>query len=137
MEKGGIIRKLLGASLVAQKVKNLPVIKRHGFNSWVRKIPWGRKWHSLRYSCLENPRDGGAWWATAHGVAEADMTEPVTLSLPRGAFKDNGYHPCLDCSDSVLGQTSVKFTILYVLNMCSLLYVNCTLIKLLKCFPGW
>ena len=24
----------------------------------------------LQYSCLENPMDGGAWWAAAHGVAE-------------------------------------------------------------------
>ena len=24
----------------------------------------------LRYSCLENPTDGGAWWAAVHGVAE-------------------------------------------------------------------
>ena len=23
----------------------------------------------LQYSCLENPTDGGAWWAVAHGVA--------------------------------------------------------------------
>ena len=23
----------------------------------------------LRYSCLENPMDGGAWWAAVHGVA--------------------------------------------------------------------
>ena len=23
----------------------------------------------LQYSNLENPMDGGAWWATAHGVA--------------------------------------------------------------------
>ena len=22
----------------------------------------------LQYSCLENPMDGGAWWAAAHGV---------------------------------------------------------------------
>ena len=25
----------------------------------------------LQYSCLENPRDGGAWWASVHGVAES------------------------------------------------------------------
>ena len=25
----------------------------------------------LRYSCLENPMDGGAWWATVHGVAKS------------------------------------------------------------------
>ena len=23
----------------------------------------------LQYSCLENPMDRGAWWATVHGVA--------------------------------------------------------------------
>ena len=25
----------------------------------------------LQYSCLENPRDGGAWWAAVHGVAQS------------------------------------------------------------------
>ena len=25
----------------------------------------------LKYSCLENPMDGGAWWATVHGVAKS------------------------------------------------------------------
>ena len=29
----------------------------------------------LQYSCLENPMDRGAWWATVHEVAESDMTE--------------------------------------------------------------
>ena len=24
----------------------------------------------LQYSCLENPMDGGAWWAAVHGVAD-------------------------------------------------------------------
>ena len=26
----------------------------------------------LQYSCLENPLDRGAWWATVRGVAESD-----------------------------------------------------------------
>ena len=30
----------------------------------------------LQYSCLENPMDGGAWWATVHGVAKS----PTQLS---------------------------------------------------------
>ena len=25
----------------------------------------------LQYSCLENPTDGGAWWATAHRVTKS------------------------------------------------------------------
>ena len=25
----------------------------------------------LQYSCLENPRDGGAWWAAVNGVAKS------------------------------------------------------------------
>ena len=28
----------------------------------------------LQYSCLQNPMDRGAWWATAQGVAELDTT---------------------------------------------------------------
>ena len=25
----------------------------------------------LQYSCLENPMDGGAWWAEVHGVTKS------------------------------------------------------------------
>ena len=25
----------------------------------------------LQYSCLENPMEGGTWWATVHGVAKS------------------------------------------------------------------
>ena len=36
----------------------------------------------LQYSCLENPVDGGAWWAALHGVVKSrtrlsDFTFPV------------------------------------------------------------
>ena len=27
--------------------------------------------NSIQYSCLENPMDRGAWWATVHGVAKS------------------------------------------------------------------
>ena len=26
---------------------------------------------AFQYSCLENPMDGGAWWATVHGIAKS------------------------------------------------------------------
>ena len=33
----------------------------------------------LQYSCLENPMDGGAWWAAVHGVDKCLL--PHTLNL--------------------------------------------------------
>ena len=65
--------------------------------SWISKIstgcsPWGREesdtterlnfhfslscigernGNPLQCSCLENPRDGGAWWAAVYGVAQS------------------------------------------------------------------
>ena len=30
-----------------------------------------RRWPPLQHSCLENPMDRGAWWATVHGVAKS------------------------------------------------------------------
>ena len=29
----------------------------------------------LQYSCLENPMDRGAWWATVHGVAKSQTPQ--------------------------------------------------------------
>ena len=35
----------------------------------------GRNGNPLQSSCLEKPKDGGGWWATVRGAAEADRTE--------------------------------------------------------------
>ena len=35
----------------------------------------------LQYSCVENPMDGGAWWATVHGVAKSMYTWQSTVIL--------------------------------------------------------
>ena len=32
---------------------------------------WRRKWWPTPVFCLENPRDGGAWWAAVYGVAQS------------------------------------------------------------------
>ena len=45
--------------------------ERLGFDPWVRKILWKRKWQPTLVSCLENSLDRGAWWATAYGVAKS------------------------------------------------------------------
>ena len=38
------------------------------------RFPGGEHGNSLQYSCLENPMDRGAWWATVHGVAKSQTT---------------------------------------------------------------
>ena len=66
--------------------------KSHGWRSLVGCSPWGcykldmTEWlhfhfslscigegngKPLKCSCLENPRDGGAWWAAVYGVTES------------------------------------------------------------------
>ena len=35
----------------------------------------------LQSSCLENPMDGGAWWAAVHGVAKSRTRLSVSFSL--------------------------------------------------------
>ena len=66
--------------------------KSHGQRSLEGCSPWGREasdmterlhfhfslscigegnGNPLQCSCLENPRDGGAWWATVYGVAQS------------------------------------------------------------------
>ena len=39
------------------------------------RSPGERNGNPFQYSCLGNPRDRGAWWATVHGVKrESDTT---------------------------------------------------------------
>ena len=66
--------------------------KSHGWRSLLGGSPWGRtesdtterlhfhfslscigegNGNPLQYSCLENPRDGTAWWAAVYGVAQS------------------------------------------------------------------
>ena len=35
------------------------------------RSPGGGNGNPLQYSCLEKPMDGGAWWATVHGVTKS------------------------------------------------------------------
>ena len=64
---------------MALVVKNLPF--NAGDTEEAGLIPgWGRSpggghGNPLQYSCLESPKDRGAWRATVHGVAELETTE--------------------------------------------------------------
>ena len=46
-----------------------------GFNSWVKKIPWRRKWQPTRVFLPGTSHGQRAWRVTVHEVAkESDMT---------------------------------------------------------------
>ena len=75
----------LRASLVVLVVKNPPAnagdLKDAGSVPGSGRSPGGEHGNPLLYSCLENPMDRGAWWASVHGVAESDMTEQLSTHI--------------------------------------------------------
>ena len=47
--------------------------RKHNLDSWIRKIPWRRKWQSTPLFLLGNSMDRGALWATVYGVRESQI----------------------------------------------------------------
>ena len=89
--------------------------KSHRWRSLVCWSPWGREesdtterlhfhlslsrigegnGNPLRCSCLENPRDGGAWWAAIYGVAQSP-TGQKRLSSPSSSTWSRYRHDSL------------------------------------------
>ena len=87
--------------------------KSHGWRSLVGCSPWGRSesdmterlhfhfslscigegnGNPLQGSCLENPRDGGTWWAAVYGVAQR-RTRLKRLSSQCRRPKTRGFDP--------------------------------------------
>ena len=64
-----------GASLDGSVVKNLPASTGAsgdaGSIPGSGRSPGGGHGNPLQYSCLGNPMDRGAWWATVHGVTKS------------------------------------------------------------------
>ena len=61
---------------MAQMVKNPPANAGDaGSIPGSGRSPGGGNGNPLQYSCLENPRDRGAWQATVHGIAKSDTNE--------------------------------------------------------------
>ena len=65
----------LRASQAALVVKNLPAnagdIRDAGLIPGSGRSPGGGHGNPLQYSCLENPMDREAWWATVHRVTKS------------------------------------------------------------------
>ena len=88
--------------------------KSHGRRSLVGCSPWGRcksdttkrlhfhfsvscigegNGNPLQCSCLENPRDGGAWWAAVYGVAQSwTRLKRLSSSIYSWAEKEMATH---------------------------------------------
>ena len=54
---------------------------------------WERNGNPLQCSCLENPRDGEAWWATVYGVAQS-QTRLKWLSSSSSSSSSSSLCPC-------------------------------------------
>ena len=74
---------------MAQMLKRLPAMR----ETWVRSLgredsPGEGNGNPLQYSCPENPMDGGAWWATVHGVTKS-RTRLRDFTFRHKLFKKN------------------------------------------------
>ena len=91
MREIGKTKGVIGLKQAQNRIVLLPG-KSHGWRSLVGYSPWGctesdtteqihfhfslsctgeGNGNPLQCSCLENPRDGGAWWAAIYGVAQS------------------------------------------------------------------
>ena len=59
---------LLSSHLLEVLARDLPM-QQTEVQSLDQDNPWRRQWHPLQDSRLDNPVDGGAWWAAGQGVA--------------------------------------------------------------------
>ena len=68
---------------VSNEFKKLP-------SPYYPQLGWTKNfvWQPLQYSCLENPMDGGAWWAAVHGVAKGrTRLSDFTFTFPFHALE--------------------------------------------------
>ena len=57
---------------MAHVVKNAPAMQEDlGSIPGLERFPGEVHGNPLQCSCLENPRDGGVWWAPIYGVAQS------------------------------------------------------------------
>ena len=101
-------------------VKNLPAnagdLGDVGWIPGLGRSPGGRNGNPFQYSCLENPMDWGAWWATVHGVTKSQ----TRLS--------SSVHTCTDVKKSCTNSATNPY-----IHIC-IRFTNC--ITLLKITPA-
>ena len=68
--------------MVKNPLANAGDIRDTGSIPGSRRSSGGGHGSPLQHSCLESPRDRGAWRATVHGAAELDTTEVAEHTAP-------------------------------------------------------
>ena len=58
-------------SRLHRKLHTLILTDSHLFCLCLQLPDWEGNGTPLQYSCLENPMDGGGWWAAVHGIAKS------------------------------------------------------------------
>ena len=56
--------------MVKNHLANAGAVRDSGLIPGLGISPGGGNGSPLQYSCLENPKDRGVWWATVHGVTQ-------------------------------------------------------------------
>ena len=114
-------KQVQGRSMITRRKRHqhpTPVLlpgNSHGQRSLVGCSPWGQKesdtterlhfhfsfscigegnGNPLQCSCLENPRDGGAWWAALYGVALSRTRLKQLSSSSSSCSSDSQHKPC-------------------------------------------
>ena len=100
--------------------------KSYGWRSLVGCSPWGREesytterlhfrfspscigegnGNPFQCSCLENPKDGGAWWAAIYGITQSrTRLKPLSSSSLCKGFPDGSDSKESACNEEDLGQ---------------------------------
>ena len=63
--------------------------------------------YPLQCSCLENPRDGGAWWAAVYGVAQSrTQLKRLSSSSSKGKEARENVKKALQyrCTEGIVGE---------------------------------
>ena len=122
--------------------------KSHGWRSLVGCSPWGHKesdtteWlhfhfslshigegngNPLQCSCLENPRDGGAWWAAIYGVTQSWRRLKRLSSSSSNTALDFKF--ILFLAELIMNVKAINFRVLWEIILCTHL--------LRRCLPWW
>ena len=112
-------------------VKNPPAnVGDIGFNPWVGKIPWRRKWQPTPVFLLVKskiPIDRGTWQATVHGVEESPMTEHIYLWIDYTLFLHSKVDAHLGCFYicPVMTNTTMNIHVQVFVRTCVFISLGC------------